>query len=217
MNSLGLRRRIRGIPRHDPDSMCPSSVSQDGPRPTLHPRRAVRTSKRGSSIMLKPGCSRGGPFRNRRTRRGPHRPALERLEDRTLLSPFTVGGPGVNPADFRITTFASGLDYPNGMLTLSDGSLLVGVSNPVAGSSSYYNSSGELLRFTDTNGDGVADNPSGEVLYNGLPGQVTALHQAGEFILATSSLPGSERISVLRVGATPSDPLILVGSINFNF
>ncbi len=167
--------------------------------------------------MLKPGCSRGGPFRNRRTRRGPHRPALERLEDRTLLSPFTVGGPGVNPADFRITTFASGLDYPNGMLTLSDGSLLVGVSNPVAGSSSYYNSSGELLRFTDTNGDGVADNPSGEVLYNGLPGQVTALHQAGEFILATSSLPGSERISVLRVGATPSDPLILVGSINFNF
>jgi glucose/arabinose dehydrogenase len=134
-----------------------------------------------------------------------------------LLSPFSVGGPGVNPADFRITTFASGLNYPNGMLTLSDGSLLVGTSNPVAGSSSYYDSTGELLRFTDTNGDGVADNPSGQVLYNGLPGQVTALHQAGEFILATSSLPGSERISVLRAGAAPSDPLTLVGSIDFSF
>ena len=46
------------------------------------------------------------------------------------------------------------------MMTLSDGSLLVGVSNPVGGAS-YFNSTGELLRFTDTNGDGVADNAPG--------------------------------------------------------
>ena len=31
------------------------------------------------------------------------------------LAPFTVGGdPSVNPADFRITTFVSGLNYPTG-------------------------------------------------------------------------------------------------------
>ena len=143
--------------------------------------------------------------------------AFESLEDRALLAPFTVGGdPSVNPADFRVTTFVSGLNYPHGMTTLSDGSLLVGVSNPVGGAS-YFNSSGELLRFTDTNGDGVADNSAGQVLYNGLPGEVTAVHQAGEFILATSSQSGSERISFLRTGANPGDPLTLVGSINFGF
>jgi hypothetical protein len=144
---------------------------------------------------------------------------LEPLEGRTLLSgnpPFSVGGnPIVNPADFRITTFASGLNFPHGMTALADGSLLVGVSNPVNGSS-FYNSTGELLRFTDSNGDGIADG-AGQVLFNNLPGEVTALHQAGEFILATSSATGSERISFLRTGATPSDSLTLAGSINFSF
>jgi hypothetical protein len=140
------------------------------------------------------------------------------LEGRKLLTaPFAVGGaPIVHPADFRVTTFASGLNYPHGMTTLSDGSLLVAVNNPVAGDTSFFNSTGELLRFTDTNGDGIADGP-GEVLFNGLPGEVTALHQAGEFLLATSSLAGSERISVLRTGATPAAPLRLVGSIDFTF
>jgi hypothetical protein len=140
------------------------------------------------------------------------------LEDRTLLSGgLPVGGdPIVNPADFRITTFASGLNYPHGMTTLSDGSLLVAVNNPVPGDTSFFNSTGVLLRFTDANGDGVADGP-GKVLFKGLPGEVTALHQAGEFILATSSISGSERISVLRTGATPSTPLTLMGSINFAF
>ena len=89
-------------------------------------------------------------------------------------APAVGGDPSVNPADFRITTFVSGLNYPHGMMTLSDGSLLVGVSNPVGGAS-YLNSSGELFRFTDTNGDGVADNSAGQVLYEKLPGEVTAL------------------------------------------
>jgi hypothetical protein len=145
---------------------------------------------------------------------------LERLEDRRLLTgggaPFTVTGPGVNPSDFRITTFASGLNYPDAMLTLSDGSLLVGVSNLV-GSSTYASSGGELLRFTDTTGTGIADNPAGEVMYNGLPGELTGLSPAGEFILATSAQSGGERISVLRTGASPGDPLTLVGSIDFSF
>ena len=158
---------------------------------------------------------RAGTSRRRRSRRL----FFEPLEDRTVLGgnpPFAVGGdPSVNPADFRVTTFASGLNYPHGMTTLSDGSLLVAVNNPVSGES-FYSSSGELLRFVDANGDGVADG-SGQALFNNLPGEVTALHQAGDFILATSSETGSERISFLRTGATPSDSLTMAGSINFSF
>ncbi len=153
-----------------------------------------------------------------RRRRRSARPSPESLEVRALLSGgLPVGGdPIVKPADFRVTTFASGLNYPHGMTTLSDGSLLVAVNNPVAGDTSFFNSTGELLRLTDADGDGVADGP-GQVLFDGLPGEVTALHQAGPFLLATSSEAGSERISVLRLGATPADPLTLAGSIDFAF
>ena len=111
------------------------------------------------------------------SRRRPRRLVIEPLEGRTLLTspPFSVGGdPIVNPADFRVTTFASGLNYPHGMTTLSDGSILVAVNNPVSGSS-FYNTTGELLRFTDANRDGIADG-AGQVLFNGLPGEVTAVH-----------------------------------------
>jgi hypothetical protein len=156
---------------------------------------------------------RGG--RRRRWSAGPN---FEVLEARALLSGgLPVGGdPIVKPSDFRVSTFASGLNYPHGMTTLSDGSLLVAVNNPAAGDTSFFNSTGELIRLTDADGDGVADGP-GQVLFNGLPGEVTALHRAGPFLLATSSATGSERISVLRLGATPADPLTLAGSIDFAF
>jgi glucose/arabinose dehydrogenase len=153
------------------------------------------------------------------TRRHATRPDFDALEDRVLLAnpPFAVGGdPLVNPSDFRVTTFASGLNYPKGLMTLADGSILVAVNNPTTGFTDFYHTTGELLRFTDADGDGVADGP-GQVLYNGLPGGVTAIHQAGEFILATSTQSGSERISVLRAGASPSAALSLVGSIDFSF
>src|SRR4051794_32075586 len=90
--------------------------------------------------------------------RRPRRLLVEALEERALLTggPFDVGGDSiVNPADFRVTTFVGGLNYPHGMTTLSDGSLLVAVNNPVSGSS-FFSTSGELLRFTDADGDGVA-------------------------------------------------------------
>src|SRR5580692_5487298 len=99
------------------------------------------------------------------------------------------------------------------MQTLSDGSLLVGTSNPTGGS--FFNSVGELVRLVDANGDGVADGP-GTVLYTGLPGSVSALRQAGNLFFVTSSQGGSQRLSVLRAGATPASPLALVGSLNFS-
>ena len=129
--------------------------------------------------------------------------------------PLTLGGDSrVDPEQFRITTFASGLDYPTSMLTLADGSLLVATSRPA--SSSFFNSTGELLRFVDGDGDGVADGPA-TVLYSGLPGAVTSLRQAADLFLVVSAEPGGEQIALLRSGATPSDPMSFVGGISLGF
>jgi len=115
----------------------------------------------------------------------------------------------VNPNDFRITTFASGLDFPLGMARLSDGSLLVGVSQ----GANFFNSTGELVRFADTNQDGVADAP-GAVLYSNLPGSQSALRAAGNLVFVTGQ---AKPITVLRAGSSPSDPLTFVGRIGINY
>jgi glucose/arabinose dehydrogenase len=119
--------------------------------------------------------------------------------------PFTVQGPGVNSNDFRITTFASGLDFPLGMAKLSDGSLLVAISQ----GANFFNSTGAIIRLTDTNEDGIADGP-GTMLYTNLPGSQTALRVAGNLVFVTGQ---AKPITVLRAGAAPSDPLTLVGRI----
>lgn len=128
--------------------------------------------------------------------------------------PFAIGGDlRVHPADFRITVFAQNLNYPYSMQQLADGSLLVGISRPRG--TSYFNSVGELLRLVDGDGDGIADGP-GTILFDGLPGSVTSVRQAGSLFFVTSVQSGSE-ISVLRAGATPADPLSFVGSIRIAF
>ena len=133
----------------------------------------------------------------------------------TVDPPFTIGGdPRVDPANFRITVFATGLDYPYGMVQLSDGSILVGTSVP--DSSSFFSSTGELVRLADDDGNGVADGP-GTVLFTGLPGAMTSLVAVGELFFVTSSEGGGERITVLRAGATPDAALTLVGSLDFTF
>lgn len=128
---------------------------------------------------------------------------------RVSAQPFTVQGPGVNSNDFRITTFASGLSYPIGMVQLSDGSLLVAVNE----GSNYQISTGRILRLTDSNQDGVADGP-GTILYNGLPGGITALRAAGNLFV---TIADTKPITILRRGNLPSDPLSLVGQIIINY
>jgi len=123
--------------------------------------------------------------------------------------PFTVQGPGVNPNDFRLTTFASGLDFPLGMATLSDGSLLIAISQ----GANLFNSSGSLIRLVDANEDGIADGPA-TVLYSNLPGAQTAVRVAGNLIFATGQ---TEPMAVLRSGASPADPLTLVGRIIIDY
>jgi glucose/arabinose dehydrogenase len=123
--------------------------------------------------------------------------------------PFTVQGPGVNSNDFRVTVFASGLNFPMGMTRLSDDSLLVTGSD----GGNYFSAAGRLLRFADTNHDGVADEP-GAVLYSGLPTAPTAVCLASNLVLTASS---GNAITVLRIGATPVSPLSLVGQIGFAY
>lgn len=126
--------------------------------------------------------------------------------------PFSIQGPGVDPADFRMTTFATGLNYPVGMTELSDGSVMVAVSN---GSSFFGSSSGAILRLEDTDNDGVSD--SRTTLYPNVPGGgLSSLRMAGDLVFATGQGSGKP-ISVFRAGENPSDPLSLIGRININY
>src|SRR5687768_14242173 len=50
------------------------------------------------------------------------------LTSAATAAPFSIQGPRVNSNQFRITTFATNLSYPIGMARLTDGSLLVAVS-----------------------------------------------------------------------------------------
>jgi glucose/arabinose dehydrogenase len=126
--------------------------------------------------------------------------------------PFRLGGdPVVHPADFRVTTFASGLSFPHSMVPLADGSLLVGVSNPTGGN--YFASTGQLVRLADADNDGVADGPP-TVLYDGLPGTITAVKASGSLLFVTSA---GQQIAIFRMGATPSSPPSLLGTLTFTF
>ncbi len=120
--------------------------------------------------------------------------------------PFTVQGPGVQAGDFVVTTFASGLNFPLGMAKLSDGSLLVAVSE----GANFFASTGKLVRLVDANGDGIADGPA-TTLYANLPGSQTAVRVGGSLVFVTGF---AQPITVLRAGATPADPLTFVGRIS---
>jgi len=129
---------------------------------------------------------------------------------------FTIGGdPRVNPADFRITTFATGLNYPNGLARLSDGSILVATNNP-NGSGMFFVSSGALLRFTDTNDDGIADGP-GQVMYSDPVGVWTGLAVTGNMVFVISAKDNANRIIVLKMNNGPASPYTFVGTLNFTF
>jgi len=125
--------------------------------------------------------------------------------------PFKVQGPGVNTNDFRVTVFAQNLGFPLGMAQLSDGSILVAVSQGTG----FSSSTGQLLRLTDTNRDGIADGP-GSVLFTGLPGGQSSLRVWESLIFVTGQGSGKP-ISVLRAGPTPDAPLSMVAKININY
>jgi glucose/arabinose dehydrogenase len=118
----------------------------------------------------------------------------------------------VQPSDFRITTFRSGLDFPFGMVLLDDGSILVGTSTPNSAGSGMFNSTWRLRRLVDADGDGCADG-AGSILYNGLAGPVTSVRRADGLVFVAAA----QRLFVLRLGAAPTDALTLVGSLDLAF
>lgn len=124
---------------------------------------------------------------------------------------IAVGGdPRVNPLQFRVTKFASGLNFPYSMQLLDDGSVLVGTSRPTGTLPSFYSSVGEILRLVDANHDGIADDV-GTIVYTGLKGPITSVRRVGQLLFVVSNT----QIFVLRPGATPSSQYTLVDSINF--
>lgn len=136
--------------------------------------------------------------------------AVSAFPSQATEHPFTISGPGVNPSDFRITTFAEGLNFPIGMTQLSDGSMLVAVSN---GSSFFGSTQGSLIRLADTNNDGVADSQT--TLVNNVPaGKLSSLRSAGDLVFVTGFRTPT---SIYRKGTTPTDPLSLVGTMSFGF
>jgi len=124
-----------------------------------------------------------------------------------FAQPFVVQGPGVNTNHFRVTTFASGLSFPLGMAELPDGSLLVTtVQN--ANFSSGTNP-GRLIRLTDTNLNGIADG-AGTILYSNLSPSLTAVCVVDKLVFVMGR---PYPITVLRLGATPANPLTLAGQL----
>ncbi len=126
--------------------------------------------------------------------------------------PFNLVGPGVDPSDFRITEFAAGLNYPVGMASLSDGSMLVAVSN---GSQFFSTRSGSLIRLADTDGDGVSDVQ--QTLVDDVPGgKLTSLRTINDLLFVTGQGSGVP-ISVYRLVREPTDPPSLQGTMQISY
>jgi glucose/arabinose dehydrogenase len=130
---------------------------------------------------------------------------------------------GIDPSlqsQFNITPFATGLDFPNGIAQLSDGSLLVGTST----GNGYFDpqAKGQLVRFQDTNGDGISDSRTvlydGTIAGNSLPGGITAIRSIDKYLFVNSSVSGSYRISVFEQGVNfNTNSLTLKGSLDFAY
>ena len=118
----------------------------------------------------------------------------------------------VDSSLFQVTTFASDLNFPLGMAELSDGSLLVGVSQ---GSSFFGSTSGQILRLVDNDGDGIAEQRT--VVANAVPGGgLSALRVEGDLVFTTGQGRGKP-ITIYRLGADPSEMLTQVGQLSINY
>jgi hypothetical protein len=129
-----------------------------------------------------------------------------------LFSPLVVSASILNPlavdeSKFRVTTFASNQPFVTSVLQAKDKSILALVSPGYNGS--------QVVRFTDNNADGLADAAPVVLYSNNVNGPATHLRQAGDLLFMGEF--GASRISALRPGATPADPLTQIGSLDFQF
>jgi glucose/arabinose dehydrogenase len=145
--------------------------------------------------------------------------SMQSLASAVTLPPPVNYPAGVNPASVRVTTFAEGLNFPTGMVQLSDGSVLVATTNTTAPGRSFYDAAnvGGLVRLVDANNDGAADGPGTNLAPAGLVGSITSLAQAGPLLFVNHASNAGHQISVLRQGVTPSTPYTSLGTINLNY
>ncbi len=110
-----------------------------------------------------------------------------------LAGPLLLNSSAFDTSRFTVTEYAVS-SFPVSMLNLGDGSVAIGTQ---AG----------ILRYT-------APGASPTTLLAGV-GVTTGLVQAGGFIIQADS--NANAISILKQGATPSDPVSNVGSLQFGF
>ena len=116
---------------------------------------------------------------------------------------------------FRITEFATGLNFPTGLVQLKDGSLLVGTTQ----GSNFFDpqNTGQLVRLQDTNGDGVAEKTilyDGAIAGNKLSGSIGGIRAIDDYLFVNTL----DRISVFQQGADFSaNSLAFKGSLDFSF
>ncbi|TWT66242.1 hypothetical protein Pla123a_47660 [Posidoniimonas polymericola] len=126
--------------------------------------------------------------------------------------PVTLRGPGLESGQYEVTTFADGLNFPVGMTSLDDGSVLAAVSN---GSSFFGSSSGSIVRLVDADRDGVAE--LRETLVADVPGgRLSSLKRAGDLVAVTGQ-GQNVPISFYRISDSPSELLSPLGQLQFTY
>ena len=131
--------------------------------------------------------------------------------------PAAAAPPTPSVPGFAVTAFATGLDFPLGMVELDDGSLLVATAATPSGGGSYFASPGQLLRLVDTDGDGVADGtPRAVATPSALPGALTSLERRGDLLFLTSA--ANRSVEVLRLtGAGAALAATPAATLNLSF
>ena len=127
--------------------------------------------------------------------------------------PAVILSPRAKEARLGLTEVARDLAFPMGMTPLPDGSLLVATSPSETGN--FYDSTGELVRLFDSDGDGTLDDR--RALISDLPGSLVAVTRHGDIVIATSAQGGDEQIMFFRRGDRWQDPLTQVGKIRLIF
>lgn len=135
---------------------------------------------------------------------------------------------GIDPAfenRFRITEFATGLDFPNGIVQLNDGSMVVGTTIvPSDTNEGFFDARGrgQLVRLQDTSGDGIADTRTilydGTIAGNSLPGGISAIRAINDYLFVTTVGTNRDRISVFQQRTDlNAKELAFKGYLDFSF
>jgi len=121
-----------------------------------------------------------------------------------------INSDAVDPSEFNLSVFASGLGFPAGIQTLPDGSVLVETSP------NYGYSAGQLLSFNSAGG-------GGNVVYTASNlGLMTGSTMVGNYYAVGNDSSeigqgGDHSITLLKPGATPGSPMTPVATLQLSY